>query len=113
MIYILFVVGILILLHNCAWISFERFFVGIFREFRSLFRSGPLDRGKINAILLIFMFIIIAFCFLVEPVQRLTELTHEVTARSEGGPASAYVFLAVLFMLGVFGLLSVLMSDRR
>ena len=112
MIYALFLVGVLILLHNCGGISFDKLFSSIIREFRSLLRNG-LDRSKINAITLIFMFIIIVLYLFVEPVQKLIELTHEVRGGSEGGLAPGYVFLACLFVLAVFGYLSVVATDRR
>ena len=113
MLNVLFLVGVLILLHNCGGISFDRLFFSIIREFRSLLRNGPFDRGKINAIMLIFMLIIITFYVFVQPVQKLIELTHEVRGGSEGGPAPGYVVLACLFLLAVSGYLSALASNRR
>ena len=111
--YICFMAAILIVLHHFGGISFNQLFAGINKEIRSLLRHGPFDRGKINVITLMFIAIVIVFYLFLEPVQKFIELMHEVRGGGEGGPAHAYVFLTCVFVLFIFGYLSVRASDRR
>ena len=107
--YVCFALFVLVILENVIGLSFVKFFAGISREIRSLLRQGPLDRAKINGITVIILGLIIAFYFLVEPVRKLVELTHEIRSAAE----PTYVFLISLFVLAVTGYLSVLSVDRR
>jgi hypothetical protein len=111
--YVLLMAAVLVVLHHFGGISFNKLFAGISKEIRLLLRHGPFDRGKINIITLMSITIVIVFYLFVEPVQKFIELMHEVHGAGEGGPAPAYVFLTCVFVLVIFGYLSVLASDRR
>jgi hypothetical protein len=111
--YVCFITAVLIVLHHFGGISFNKLFAGINKEIRSLLRHGPFDRGKINVITLMSITIVIVLYLFVEPVQKFIELMYEVRGGGEGGPATAYVFLTCVFVLFVFGYLSVMASDRH
>src|SRR4051812_41255015 len=102
--YICFSLVILIILDKVLGISFAKFFAGLASEFKSLIGRGALDRGKLNAILLLLLFVICAFYFFVEPVKHLLHLAKAASAHEEH---SEYVMIAAFFSISVVGYLSV------
>ncbi len=103
--YICFAVVVLIILDKVLGISFAKFFAGLASEFKSLIGRGSLDRGRLNAILLLLLFVLCAFYFFVEPVKKLLDLARAVSAPDEH---SEFVVIAAFFSISVVGYLSVL-----
>ena len=102
--YICFGLAVLYVLHNVLGLSFTHFVKSIFDEFRSLLGPGPINRAKLNALLIISLVCFVAFYAFVEPIRHLIEL---VASLQETEAQHFYVELAGVFMIGVVGLLSV------
>jgi predicted membrane metal-binding protein len=107
-IYVIFAVIILLVLHHGLGISFPQIFAVMAKEFRSLSR-GQNNRGSLNAALILCLAVLCAFYFLVEPVRKLIELYSEM---AESHNAPAFEFLTALFLIAVVGILSVLVTKR-
>jgi len=91
-------------------LSFARFVNEIVGEFKSLLGRGPIDRGKINALLIVVLFCLCGFYFLVFPFRHLMDFAKEL--QGDAGH-SEFVAVAAFFMIGVVGLLSVLTLGRK
>jgi hypothetical protein len=103
--YICFALLVLIILDKVLGISFGTFFAGLASEFKSLIGRGPLDRGKLNAILLLLLFVLCAFYFFVEPVRALIDLAKSASAKEDH---PEFLAIAAFFSIGLIGYLSVL-----
>jgi hypothetical protein len=103
--YICFGLFVLFILHTVLRLSFSHFVSEIFREFRMLLGRGPINRGKVNALLLIGLICLIAFYIFVDPIRHLIHLTtmlHGTETETNS------VVVPALFMICVTGLLSVM-----
>jgi hypothetical protein len=107
--YVCFALIVLFLLDKVLGISFSKFFSGLAEEFKSLIGRGSLDRGKLNAILLLLLFALCAFYFFVEPVKQALDLAKAVSQEEEHAPVVA---IAAFFSIAVIGYLSVLSLPR-
>jgi hypothetical protein len=103
--YICFALLVMIILDWVLGISFAKFFAGLAMEFKSLIGRGPMDRGKLNAILLLILFALCAFYFFVEPVKHLLDLANAASAKEEH---PEFVGIAAFFSIGLVGYLSIL-----
>jgi hypothetical protein len=108
--YICFGLGVLIILDKVLGLSLARFVNEIVGEFKSLLGRGPIDRGKMNALLIVVMFCFCGFYFLVDPVRQLIDVAKEL--KGEAGHPE-YVAIPAIFMIGVVGLLSVLALGKK
>ncbi len=102
--YICFALLVMIILDRVLGISFAKFFGGLAMEFKSLIGRGPLDRGRLNAILLLVLFTLCAFYWFVEPVKQLLDLAKSVSATEEH---LEFVGIAAFFSISLVGYLSV------
>jgi hypothetical protein len=107
--YICFALLILIILDKVLGFSFAKFFAGLATEFKSLIGRGSLDRGRLNAILLLLLFALCAFYFFVEPVKHLVDLANAASVKEEH---PEYVGIAAFFSISVVGYLSVLSTGQ-
>jgi hypothetical protein len=103
--YICFALFVLVVLDRVLGVSFSKFFAGLADEFKSLIGRGTLDRGKLNAILLLVLFTLCAFYFFVEPVKQALDLAKAVSQDEERTP---FLAIAAFFSITVVGYLSVL-----
>jgi hypothetical protein len=81
----------------------------LIREFGDLLERVP-NRGAMNAVALVFIFTVIIFYLFIDPVRILIEIAHSVQHGAHQGPP--YLFIASMFCLFVFGLISVFSLKR-
>jgi hypothetical protein len=103
--YICFALLVMIILDRVLGISFAKFFAGLAKEFKSLIGRGPMDRGRLNAILLLILCALCAFYLFVEPVKQLLDLAKAVPSTEEH---PVFVGIAAFFSISIVGYLSVL-----
>ncbi len=109
--YICFGLFVLFVLHNLLGISFAHFVREIFREFRMLLGRGPINRAKINALLIIVLVCLTAFYVFVDPIRHLVHLTTQLHGTEAD---TGYVVIgAAFFMICVTGLVSVMSLPRN
>jgi len=102
--YICFGLAVLYVLHNVMGLSFTRFVGAILREFQLFLGPGPINRAKLNALVVLVLLCFTAFYAFVEPIRHLIELTGNF----RGNEAERfYVEVVAVFTIGVVGLLSV------
>jgi hypothetical protein len=104
--YICFGLFVLHMLHNVLNLSFAHFLREIFREFQLLLRRGPINRAKINALLISGLICLCAFYLFVDPIRHLIDLANKLQEAEKAD--NTYVAIVAFFMICVTGILSVL-----